>query len=332
MKIRDALTPKWVPEVYVALEPQVGTKTSGVTAGQEVLADASVPWTPKPFTWAQQVGIPTDSEALAAAPGRGATKLSWSVGAPSRPDITHDNGGLQDPNDDTSPVPIPKEAPTLADYEALAKWSAMLKGAELLRPDLADACAAYRHYLEGAGRVRKFDLNRLLENDPTGAEVLGVMIQDAQRAAFATYERMIALQPELASKTVTFSITSSAARVGDDAFPDFPQPETENWLKTVGGYSVWASATITIAPTPDGPRATMQLTLHAEDRYNFDPGKQDIHTGIQDAENARLEKVGLTTQFVHVGEATRDVEWKLGPLGLDAGRTIHRGRRRTRSP
>jgi len=56
----------------------------------------------------------------------------------------------------------------------------------------------------------------------------------------------------------------------------------------------------------------MGFTLHAEDRYNFNPGMADIATGTPDSENIRFEITGLAHQYMHNGQLTRTVTWQGG--------------------
>lgn len=70
------------------------------------------------------------------------TRGIYNLGPPVKPLIHHDPGFST----------LPMQEPTLSDYWELFKWRAMLEGAEALRPDLSDAVAAYRHFLEGEGK------------------------------------------------------------------------------------------------------------------------------------------------------------------------------------
>ena len=57
------------------------------------------------------------------------------------------------------------------------------------------------------------------------------------------------------------------------------------------------------------------MVLHAEDRYNFNPGQHDIVTLIPDSDNGVFEITGLGTQFTQTSELKRRIEWKYGTLG-----------------
>ncbi len=63
----------------------------------------------------------------------------------------------------------------------------------------------------------------------------------------------------------------------------------------------------------------VDMVLHAEDRYNFNPGAQDIATGIPDSDNGVFEITGLAKQYTQTAELQRRIEWKYGTL--DTGST-----------
>jgi hypothetical protein len=97
----------------------------------------------------------------------------------------------------------------------------------------------------------------------------------------------------------SFSFTRDAASAG---------PYPENWQKTLGAHQVWSSGHVTI----DGDRATMTVTVHAEDRYNFNRGDADIASGAPDNENGRFAELGWAKSFDVSGGVTRTVSWDLG--------------------
>jgi WXG100 family type VII secretion target len=216
----------------------------------------------------------------------------FQVGPPQRPNIQHDNGFLEHH--------APAE-PTFGDHASLLKWKAKLEGAEAFRPDLADGTAAYRHFLEGDGADRHIDYERFLHNDPSGQTALKNLIIDAQRHAEV-----------IGTGRDDFSITSDAYNIGSDA--RFPYPETENWQKALGGHNVWTSADVQATGEPPNRTYTMEITLHMEDRYNFNPSQKDIATGIPDNENGRFEITGLAHQYMNYGEVTRVVTWNEGDI------------------
>ncbi len=223
--------------------------------------------------------------------GNGPTSSGpFHIGPPTPPTINHDNGFLDS---------FPRRSPELGDYLALAKWRLMLEGSEALRPDLVDANAAYRHFLDGNGADRTFSYERFVENDPSGAIILNNLIADAQQHVEI-----------LSDGRTQFSITSDAYAIGSD--PRFPYPETENWQKTIGAHHVWTSADVTVSGTPPNRTYTMVMTIHAEDRYNFNPNQQDIATGIPDSENGTFEITGLAHQYMNRATLERTITWQEG--------------------
>jgi hypothetical protein len=56
----------------------------------------------------------------------------------------------------------------------------------------------------------------------------------------------------------------------------------------------------------------MTMTVHAEDRYNFNPGAADIATGTPDGANGRFEQTGLAHQYTNSGSLEREVSWSQG--------------------
>ena len=239
-------------------------------------------------------------------PTNGTTDATYTVGPPQRPPIRHDNGFLQNPNDPNDPNPLPTREPSLGDRLALVEWEAKLRGAQVLRPDLKDGTDAYDHFLHGNGADRTFDYESFVTNDASGQTVLRNATQDTQKAAEAQYAAMIAADPSLAGKPVTFQITSGGISVSESN-DRFPYPDSENWN----------SATVTVTPptTPGGePTFSMDMTVHAEDRYNFNPGQADIETGIPDSDNGRFEQTGLGQQYTQTGTVQRQVSWSQGDI------------------
>lgn len=215
----------------------------------------------------------------------------FRIGPPLRPQIEHDNGFLDQ---------FALREPTLADRANLLRWRAMLEGSEALRPGLSDANGAYRHFLDGEGRDRTFSYERYVENDANGQTTLRNLITDAQRHAEV-----------IGQGRTQFSITSDAYPAGgSDA--RFPYPETENWQKTIGAHSLWTSADVQVTGSAPNRTFTLTFTLHAEDRYNFNPGAADIATGIPDSDNGVFEITGLAHQYMNYGELTRVVTWTEG--------------------
>jgi WXG100 family type VII secretion target len=230
----------------------------------------------------------------------------YVIGPPTKPAIHHDNGFLDyhDP-----------ESPTLQDYIQLAEWRAFLEASKLATQagimDLDDANDAYEHFLYGNGADRTFDLEEFFAEDPAGQQTLQAVIRDAQQSA-----------EELGQSRDYFEMSSRrafAVGASDPFHPDhgkFPYPATENWQKAIGSHAMWTSASVQVGMNPDGSRRyTMELTIYAEDRYNFNPGMHDIASGIPDAANGRFEITGLAKQYTNYGQTTRVIEWNEGDYG-----------------
>jgi hypothetical protein len=248
------------------------------------------------------------------------TVADYRTGPPTRPDIHHDNGFLQNPNDPNDPTPIPTIPPTDADRQALSAWRNKLEWAERAQwlpfgphTDIEDGLAAYRHFLDGNGADRTFSYDKFVRDDAAGKTTLQNATRDVQLGAEEIYNQMIAQDPSLKNGPVTFLMTGSQIPVGSS--DKFPYPETENWQKAIGAHQIWMSATVTVRPGEkpgDPPQFSMRMTLHAEDRYNFNPGAADINTGTPDAENGRFERTGLAHQYMNYATLERDVTWMQG--------------------
>lgn len=321
------------------------------------------------------------------AANRVAGAATYRIGPPTRPHITWDNGFL----DRFSP-----RAPTVSDYAELAKWKGKLEAGELLRSDLTDALAAYRHFLDGRGRDRVFSYERYIRNDKSGRQTLRNAILSIQWGVLQLWNGY---------GKRSFSLTGSAISCAPNSM--FPYPATENWQKTIGGHVIWLSGSIKVSgglkPEPalnkagshsfrgrqlqvakDGairvapgdtlsfysgalyggnlshvndfgrkqgnmiltiananliragevlyhipthshylaisgsnnPAFSLEMVLHAEDRYNFNPGQQDIATGIADSANGRFEITGLGHQFTQTSTLRRAVAWSGYSLGV----------------
>lgn len=258
------------------------------------------------------------------------TETTYTIGEPTRPDIQHDNGFLQNPDDPNDPNPIPTIEPTEENidyYESelnRVTWAQRADDVPFNIPfvdddtakGLEDGIEAYRHFLEGNGEDREFSYEEFVDEDEAGEIILNNAIADAQQGAEEMYDQIIAENPELAGQTITFDITGGVITVGGSE--EFPYPQTENWQKAIGGHSIWSSATVTVTPpsTPGGePTFSMDYTLHAEDRYNFNPGQADIATGEPDENRGEtLELTGLAHQYTQYATVEREVTWTEGDI------------------
>lgn len=283
-------------------------------------------WAEKKKEWIQkQVKMATDKAREqhekrgkdTLSPKRSSAYLQFTEGSPVRPSIHHDHGFLDDGTgkiDDSKRRP-----PTEEDYEAFAKWLAMLEGAELLRPDMIDATAAYRHFLFGNGRDRGFDYNRFLEGDSSGERIGKSLVEDTCAAAIELHDKM-KHRPSSGERVDTFSITSDVLGAGpiydeqNGTDRRYPYPATENWQKTIGAHFIWVDGQVNVRVDPAAKQRhfSITMTVHVEDMYNFNPGASDIATAVPDSENGRFELTGIGHEFLHYSTIERTITCTAG--------------------
>lgn len=217
---------------------------------------------------------------------------TYQVGSPTRPDIQHDDGFLALDSCDGS-------GPGVTDYLVLGAWEVAYAGADTIRGhELADALAAYNHFLHGNGADRTISYERFIDNDGSGPTVLENAIEDAQHGA----EWLVAQRFNSETDNFDFEITSSAITVGGET--GFPYPATENWQKAIGGHPIWISAVVHVYQDAGFREYEMEFTLHMEDRYNFNPGQADIESGAPDSWNGQLSCTGLAHQYTNYATLT----------------------------
>lgn len=219
----------------------------------------------------------------------------------------------------------------MSDYIALAKWKAMLEVAEALRSDLTDALAAYRHFLGGEGAPRIFLYERYVQSDESGKITLRNTILDIQDAIIKLWQA----NPLLTS----FSVTGPAIQCGASSqysynSTHFPYFTTENWQKAIGGHTIWLSAKVNVNKSAHpSTYFKAEITLHAEDRYNFNPTQKDITTGIPDSQNGRFSRTGLAHQYDQTSTLIRFIKWWGTNIGVSSSsKTIDTRTRRSRQP
>lgn len=229
---------------------------------------------------------------------------NYTVGPPVRPsNIVHDNGFLDGHHS--------ARQPTRIDYVRLNAWRGLLEVAEAAQGvpgvphnHLPDALAAYRHFLNGNGIPRNFSYERYVSEDPSGRTTLANALTEAQEAAQTVYQGNFA-----GNNRVHFQITGSGLGAGSGRTPWFPYPSTENWQKAIGAYWLWISGEVDVTVVSGRPQYTMAVTIHIEDRYNFNPGAQDINTSIPDQQNGELELSGLGRQYMNYSTLVRNLNW-----------------------
>jgi len=254
----------------------------------------------------------------------------YELGPDHRPNIVHDNGFLQNPVDPNDPVPLPTRQPTNDEIEfynserrraAAGDFVSGIPGAGIFddRAKLDDAIPAYRHFLEGGGSSRSFDYDKFLSGDESGRTVRDNALQDARSAGDQIYADLVDSGDVSPGDSVIFDVTSDAIGVGG-VDGRYPYPATENWQKAIGGHTIWSSSEITVTQLDDGRMlASAEVTLHAEDRYNFNPNQADIATGEPDQVRGVLEQSGLAHQYDQTGISQLTTEWIIGePANPDA--------------
>lgn len=223
------------------------------------------------------------------------------------PQFHFDHGFLDDGNGGIDESK--RESPTAADFVALAKWRAKLNAAELLRPDLADATFRYRWFLSNLGGRVWFSYEQFARDDRNGQFVVQSAIEDVRAAAMELFD----------ARGGAFVIQSGTIPVGatdENGQPlnaRYNYPGTENWQKAIGAHVIWLEAKVSgdVEPRTGRQRIKVEMTLHALDRYNFNPGAQDIATGIADAENGRFEVTGLGKEFDSYSTLFRTIEFTM---------------------
>ncbi|MEU6586663.1 hypothetical protein [Nocardia sp. NPDC046763] len=235
-------------------------------------------------------------------------ELNISATAPKSPDGRYAIGDPKTPvlvHDDTF-IYNSKHADS-QDYLNKEKWQAMLLGARYLRPDLDDATMMYKHYWDNNGKKMEFDYDEAYHEDGSIREAVDREIGRAATAAdyfVQTGKR-------------SFKITGG---------PKTAVSSTENWEKTVGNYQQWSHANVRV----EGKRIVMDVTVEAQDYYDFDKGKSDIATGVEDSENGRFTEIGWAKPFETHGSLTRTVSWEVGQppstMTTDASSKPHQNR------
>lgn len=236
---------------------------------------------------------------------------TYIEGPPTPPPIRHDNGCFE--NGD-----LPR-APTMIDRGTFVAGRVGSLGYCSWKDNLADGCAAYDHFLHGNGADRWFSYERFAADDDAGRSVVENAVFEAIAAAIQVYQRDVAPRGDRSfSFTQTDSIPVGAKVTAFPHAASYPYPRTENWQKAIGAHQVWISGDVTVEPGGGGAGIdlfTMDMVLHAEDRYNFNPGQADISTGLADSLNCRLELSGIGQQYMHRAELRRRVQWQSGDEG-----------------
>ena len=224
----------------------------------------------------------------------------YVVGPARRPNIIHDNGFLDK---------FSLREPTVTERLSYAEWRAKASAGSAVGRYwnekkkewiyAYDAILAYKHWLEGSGTSRSINYKSFLADDESGRHCLRYMLDDFKQQAEVIGENR-----------TRFSITSNPYLIGGRD-NNLPYPTTENWQKAIGAHPVWVSGTVEITYDKnlraDVYRA--HITLHIEDRYNFNPGMKDIGTGKPDSDNGVFEITGLAKQYLNLATETFNITW-----------------------
>ena len=240
----------------------------------------------------------------------------YRLGKPARPVYEHDNGHLGKPGEAMKPI----RAPTAGDWLAQRSAYAYLNGSELIcaEHEIAgikfsasgtvddcggnqpDANIAYRHFLEATGTSRTIDYEKYIREEENGPKVAPALAQ-----AFIPHAEAIGRNRQkfsVTSKRMYFIGGTSDARL-------VPGPQRTNWTRAIGAHVIWVSADVTVMATATQILYEANLTMHVEDRFNFNPGSKDDKSGKADSDNGRLELSGLAKQYMTYATWHRKLKW-----------------------
>ena len=197
----------------------------------------------------------------------------YKIGAPEEPEFTYDDDYQYDSTVKSD----------FGDDICWAWWGFLNWGAGTFG-GLEDASKAYSHFRDGNGEDLIIDYGRAVDED---SNIRNAVNNEMLRAATA------ALDLHQQSGLDSFEMTGQPLSVSGKYYP-----KTENWQKTLGSHNIWGSASVSFK----GDKATIYLTIHAVDRYNFNSGMKDIKSGTPDSVNGRFEVLGWGQEFTTRGE------------------------------
>lgn len=241
----------------------------------------------------------------------------YVLGSRIKPLINHDNGFLKK---------YPCRKPTIEEKMQYVKWRGILEAAEsvqgipfLSKTNMPDAVAAYRHFMEGSGTTRDVKFERYFRDDPSGRHTFRTICMEVRDAAYKFY------MSNYNGLDASFNFTSRVKKAKNESNLDvlsntriYPHPVTENWTKTLGVFSFWVECRVDVSCIDKIPHFQLELSIHVEDMYNFNPYQVDIATGIKDEENGVFEITGLARQYLNVGIAKGVLKWKGRPMFASA--------------
>jgi len=202
-------------------------------------------------------------------------------GIDKAPAFYHDKGYPYNPN----------AKATWGDRLSYAKWAAMAELSEYA-PHLQDASYMYNHYRNGSGKDVKVNYTRAYMFDKTIKSYIDNEVSLIKIFAQENYAQ---------TGETSFEIIGGLQPI--------PNGTNENWQKTIGAHNTYGHAVVTI--NPETGKASMKVTFHMEDMYNFNPGQADIASGTPDAVNGRFAEIGWAKEFKTYGSMTKKYKWDL---------------------
>ncbi|MEV0619436.1 hypothetical protein AB0I81_39380 [Nonomuraea sp. NPDC050404] len=210
----------------------------------------------------------------AESPEKGPRDGKYDLGPAKDPGIPFDNPWPLDPDSD----------PSAADHANWYKWQAF-QDAEDATPGFDEAADTYRHYLSGSGKDYAIDYEQAYKDDKLIRDGVDQEIRRAQANAERLFQETGQRQFQMTGEPV-----------------DIDRTDTKNWEFALGKHSIWGSGDVRV----EGNQATMDVTVHAYDRYNFN---NDGHWFT--SENGRFEELGWARSYDTRGTLKRTVTWTI---------------------
>ncbi|TDC99287.1 hypothetical protein E1292_32415 [Nonomuraea deserti] len=207
-------------------------------------------------------------------PEKGPRDGKYDLGPPRDPGIPFDDPWPYDPD----------AKPSIGDHVAWQKWRA-LQLAEEAAPGFDEAADTFKHYMDGSGDDYHIDYDKAYRDDKLIRDAVDAEIRRAQENAERLYRE---------SGRQNFQMTGEPTQI--------KETETKNWEFALGRHSIWGSADVRV----DGNQATMDITVHAYDRYNFNREDKWINQ-----DNGRFETLGWARSYDTHGGLKRTVTWTL---------------------
>ncbi|WP_326820700.1 WXG100-like domain-containing protein [Streptosporangium sp. NBC_01756] len=258
-----------------AKAPTFATAAKGSRLGG-ALGPAGVAATASGVTWMMEHRPAAHPHPPPQPPEEGPRDGKYDLGPPRDPGIPYDDPWPYDPD----------ARPSSGDYALWYKWQALLQGEEAM-PGYDEAAATFKHYLDGSGSDYRIDYDKAYHEDKAVREAVDAEIRRAQENAERLYRE---------TGHRDFQMTGEPVKVTDSA--------TKNWEFALGRHSIWGSSDVKV----NGDQATMEVTVHAYDRYNFNREDKWINQ-----ENGRFETLGWARSYDTYGTLTRTVTWTLPP-------------------